>query len=125
MDNNDQSNITEIVFEAILDNHAVKKAGKVTQLDPSMLLDDLKVDSLEKLDLCMFFEDCFSIEITDEEIEGFSTIEDLITYLEKAVAESKSTSEEPTAEQLNEQSAEALADTEVGTEVGTEFNSHA
>jgi len=113
MDNNDQSTITEIVFAAVLDNHAVKKAGKVTELDPSMLLDDLKVDSLEKLSLAMDFEDQFSIEITDEDIEEFLTIGDFITYLEKAVAASGNSSEEPTVEQLNEQSAEDLADSGV------------
>ena len=117
MDNNDQSAITEIVFEAVLDNHAVKKAGKVTDIDPTMLLDDLKVDSLEKLALAMDFEDQFSIEITDEDIEGFVTVGDFITYLEKAVAESKNAPEEPVVEQLNEQSVEDLADSGVDTEV--------
>jgi acyl carrier protein len=113
MDNKAQSTITEIVFEAVLDNHAVKKAGKVTQLDVSMLLDDLKVDSLEKLSLAMDFEDQFSIEITDEDIEGFLTVGDFIIYLEKAVAESENSPEESTVEQLSEQSAEDLADSSV------------
>ena len=56
MDNNDQptnietttETISEAVFAAVLDNHAVKKSGKVDTIDASMLLDDLKVDSLEK-----------------------------------------------------------------------------
>ncbi|MGB0449923.1 MAG: phosphopantetheine-binding protein [Porticoccaceae bacterium] len=103
MDNNDQPTITEIVFAAVLDNHAVKKAGKVTEVDASMLLDDLKVDSLEKLSLAMDFEDQFSIEITDEEIEGFLTVGDFITYLERAVAESAKDSAEPTDRELSEQ----------------------
>ena len=122
MDNNDQpiniettventtESITEIVCAAVLDNHAVKKAGKVNKIDASMLLDDLKVDSLEKLSLAMDFEDQFEIEITDEEIEAFLTVGDFISYLEKAVAESKNDSAEPTAAELAEQPAEDLAD---------------
>ena len=121
MDNNDQptniETITETVFAAVLDNHAVKKAGKVHKIDASMLLDDLKVDSLEKLSLAMDFEDQFSIEITDEEIEGFLTVGDFIAYLEKAVAKSEDDSTEPTAAELAEQPAEGLADDLAGDPV--------
>lgn len=102
MDNNHQPTITEIVFAAVLENHAVKKAGKVTQVDASMLLDDLKIDSLEKLSLAMDFEDQFSIEITDEEIEKFETVGDFITHLESAVADSANDLE-PTESELSEQ----------------------
>lgn len=95
MDNTNQPTITEIVCEAVLNNHAVKKAGKVQEIDPAMVLDDLKVDSLEKLSLAMDFEEQFSIEITDEEIESFLTVNDFITYLEKAVQESKESTGQP------------------------------
>lgn len=104
MDNNDQSTITEIVFAAVLENHAVKKAGKVKQVDAAMLLDELKIDSLEKLSLAMDFEEQFSIEISDEDIEGFLTVGDFITYLEQAVARLADDIDEPTARELNEQS---------------------
>ncbi len=103
MDNHGQPTITEIVFAAVLDNHAVKKAGMDTELDASMLLDDLKIDSLEKLSLAMDFEDQFSIEITDEEIEKFLTVGDFIIYLEDTVAESAHDSAEPTDKELSEQ----------------------
>lgn len=110
MDNNDQPTVTETVFAAVLDNHAVKKAGKVTEVNAEMLLDDLKVDSLEKLSLAMDFEDQFSIDISDEDIESFITVGDFITYLEKAIAESKSDSVEPTSDQLSEQPAESVSE---------------
>jgi acyl carrier protein len=110
MDNNKQSTITEIVFEAILDNHAVKKAGKIQTVNAEMLLDDIKVDSLEKLSLAMEFEDQFSVEISDEDIEAFLTVGDFITYLEKAVVELNNDSAEPSPEELIEQPAENLAD---------------
>jgi acyl carrier protein len=103
MDNNDQPTITEIVFAAVLDNHAVKKAGAVTQVDASMLLDDLKIDSLEKLSLAMDFEDQFSIEISDDDIETFVTVGDFIAYLENAVARLADDSRGPTDQELGEQ----------------------
>ncbi|MCS5594945.1 MAG: phosphopantetheine-binding protein [Porticoccaceae bacterium] len=84
-----------------MNNQAVKVA-EVAEVDASMLLDDLKVDSLEKLALAMDFEEQFSIEIGDKEIEEFLTVGDFITYLEQAVAESKNGIEEPAAQELVE-----------------------
>jgi acyl carrier protein len=114
MENIHQPTITEIVCEAVLDNHAVKKAGKVHKIDTSMSLDELKVDSLEKLSLAMDFEDQFSIEIADEEIEKFLTVGDFITYLELAVKESKSDAAklaaEPVTEPVAEHSVESLSE---------------
>lgn len=108
MENNTQLSIAEIVCDAVLNNHAVKKAGKVEKVEPSMLLDDLKIDSLEKLALAMDFEDHFSIDISDEEIEGFITVGDFITFLDEAVSESADDSTEPTAAELGEMPAVEL-----------------
>ena len=77
MDNPDQSTITEIVYKAIINNHAVK----VDQVDASMSLDDLKVDSLEKLSLAMDFEEHFQIDVSDQQIEFFVTIGDIIDHI--------------------------------------------
>ena len=109
MDNNNQPTVTDIVFEAILDNHAVRKAGKVQKIDASMLLDDLKVDSLEKLALAMDFEEQFSIDISDEDIEAFLTVGDFVSYLEKAVTEVKNDSQQPTAQDIAAKSAENIS----------------
>jgi acyl carrier protein len=109
MDNNNQPTVTDIVFEAILDNHAVRKAGKVQKIDASMLLDDLKVDSLEKLALAMDFEEQFSIDISDEEIEAFLTVGDFVSYLEKAVTEVKNDSQQPAAQDVAAESADNLS----------------
>ena len=116
MDNNNQPTVTDIVFEANLDNHAVKKAGKVQKIDASMLLDDLKVDSLEKLALAMDFEEQFSIDISDEEIEAFLTVGDFVSYLEKAVTEVKNNSQQPAAQDNTAESVNNLsADSEEGS----------
>jgi len=108
MENNTQLSITKIVCDAVLNNHAVKKTGKTKQVEPSMLLDDLKIDSLEKLALAMDFEDHFSIDISDEELEDFITVGDFITFLEGAVAESADDSAESTAAELGKMPAVEL-----------------
>ena len=58
------------------------------QLDPddikpdAELVNDLGVNSIELADLIMLCEDRFGIEIEDEDIHKFVTINDVVTYLE-------------------------------------------
>ena len=58
------------------------------QLDPdeikmeSELTNDLGINSIELADLVMTCEDKFGIEIEDEDIHKFVTIEDVVSYLE-------------------------------------------
>lgn len=58
------------------------------QLDPddikpeSELVNDLGVNSIELADLIMLCEDKFGIEIEDEDIHKFVTINDVVSYLE-------------------------------------------
>ena len=58
------------------------------QLDPddikpeAELVNDLGVNSIELADLIMLCEDKFGIEIEDEDIHKFVTINDVVTYLE-------------------------------------------
>jgi len=42
---------------------------------------DLMLDSIDRLDLLMQTEYFLSIEITDEVMQGFKTVGDLVTYL--------------------------------------------
>lgn len=58
------------------------------QLDPdeitpeSELANDLGINSIELADLVMSCEDQFGIEIEDDDIHKFITIQDVVTYLE-------------------------------------------
>jgi acyl carrier protein len=49
------------------------------------LVDDLKVDSLEMIEIIMDIEDTFDIEIADHEIDKNATIADLIKYVESKI----------------------------------------
>jgi len=45
--------------------------------------DDLGVDSLDLLELVMAFEEEYNIELNPEELEGISTVGDIIEFIKK------------------------------------------
>lgn len=48
----------------------------------SNIIDDLGADSLDVVDLIMSIEDEFGIEVPDEALEGMSTVEDMVKFIE-------------------------------------------
>lgn len=50
------------------------------------LIGDLGINSLELADLILLCEDKFNVVIDDEEIRNFSTVGDVVRYLEKEKA---------------------------------------
>ena len=58
------------------------------QIDPeeikpeSELANDLGINSIELADLVMLCEDKFGIEINDDDIRKFTTVGDVVSYLE-------------------------------------------
>lgn len=49
---------------------------------PSSIVDDLKADSLDVVEMVMEFEDEFSITIPDDDYEKIKTVGDAIEYIE-------------------------------------------
>ena len=49
----------------------------------SRLIDDLKADSLDIVELIMDLEQEFNIEIPDEELPKVQTVADIVGYLDK------------------------------------------
>lgn len=45
-------------------------------------IDDLGADSLDIVELIMYFEDEFDMEISDEDAEGMETVQDVLSYIE-------------------------------------------
>ena len=72
------------MFEVQVSEHAPSKLAKVAADTP---LDDIGMDSLEKLSVAMDLEQHYDVLIPDEDIEAFVTIKDVADYLEKALAE--------------------------------------
>jgi len=62
----------------------INKASKNETKDlSSRLVEDLKIDSLDRVELIMALEEKFKIEITDEEAEKIKTIQDVVDYVKK------------------------------------------
>ena len=49
----------------------------------SNLIEDLKADSLDVVELIMDLEQEFDVEIPNEELENIKTVEDIAKYIEK------------------------------------------
>ena len=49
----------------------------------TVLMEDLDADSLDLIDLAMSLEDCFEVEVPDEELEKFKTVGDIVKYIEE------------------------------------------
>ena len=46
------------------------------------LKDDLKVDSVDLLELIVAFEDVFGVEVSNDDVQGIVTVGDIVAYLE-------------------------------------------
>lgn len=49
------------------------------------LMKDLEADSLDAVEIIMAIEDEYDIEIPDDDAEKFQTINDIVSYVEKAI----------------------------------------
>ena len=76
-----------IMFETLKDY--LVKEFRLNPDDVTMdaeLIGDLGINSLELADLILLCEDKFNVVIDDEEIRNFSTVGDVVRYLEKEKA---------------------------------------
>ena len=79
-------NISEKVKEIIAEYLGERRENVC---DDSNILDDLAADSLEVIELAMAFEEEFSIEINNEEMEKLVTVADVVRCIEEKVAAKK------------------------------------
>ena len=49
----------------------------------SSFVDDLGADSLDRVELVMALEEAFAVEITDEQAEKITTVQDAVDYIQK------------------------------------------
>lgn len=71
------------VFEKLQEIIAEQLEIDAEEIDyESNIIDDLGADSLDIVDLVMSVEDEFGIEVPDEALEGISTVEDMVKYIE-------------------------------------------
>jgi acyl carrier protein len=69
-------------FAEILDEIAGVPAADVTP--EKSFLDDLDLDSLTMVEVATAAEDKFNVKIPDDDLKDLKTVEDAVTYVEKA-----------------------------------------
>ncbi|MGX4677699.1 acyl carrier protein [SAR92 clade bacterium H246] len=94
MDDTHQSLVEKTVCEFIRTNPSAKSS----QVDLASNLAELNIDSLEKLSIGMDLEDKFEIEFSDEEIEAFITVSDIVDAVDLAIAAKALSIATPSAE---------------------------
>jgi acyl carrier protein len=65
----------------------IKKTKPETIQKQASLIEDLDIDSLDTLDLIFQLEEEFDIEIPQEHQLQFSTVQDVITYVQQRVGQ--------------------------------------
>lgn len=76
--NTQQARVAALIVEHLgCEAHEVTAEARFEQ--------DLKADSLDRIELTMAFEDEFGIEITDDEAEGILTVADAFKVIEAKV----------------------------------------
>lgn len=76
----------QIAKLAIIETLGSELQGDIEITWDSKLGDDLMLDSLAMVELVMFLEECFSIEIPDEEAGNIVTVGDAIEVIKKCKA---------------------------------------
>ncbi|BCG50215.1 acyl carrier protein [Ralstonia phage RP13] len=77
MTNTTQARVIQVITQTICVMEDVKLEHK--------LVDDLGADSIEIIEVGMDIEDEFHMEIPDEDIEKWVTVQDVVTYIENRV----------------------------------------
>ncbi|EAS46798.1 hypothetical protein GB2207_04139 [marine gamma proteobacterium HTCC2207] len=81
-------NTPDVISTTVYDLILASPMTKIKDVEPEHVLSEIKMDSLEKLSMAMDLEETFEIDMSDEDIEGFETVSDVITYLQRAVKSS-------------------------------------
>lgn len=76
------SNVAERVQKIVSDQLGVKEVTNT-----SSFVDDLGADSLDTVELVMSLEEEFEIEISDENAEKITTVQDAIDFITRALKE--------------------------------------
>lgn len=68
----------------IIDEIAGVPAGEVTP--EKTFVDDLDIDSLSMVEIAVAAQDKFGVEIPDDQLKDLKTVQDVISYVERASA---------------------------------------
>ena len=87
----DNKKISKMTMLKVAKMAIIETMGETRELQTevtwdSKLSDDLELDSLDMVELVMFLEECFAVEIPDEDAGDIVTVGDAIEVIKKAKA---------------------------------------
>ena len=87
----DSKRISKVTMLKVAKLAIIETLGETQELETevtwdSKLADDLNLDSLAMVELVMFLEECFAVEIPDEDAGDIVTVGDAIEVIKKAKA---------------------------------------
>lgn len=74
--------VFEKIKKMIVDELGVSEDKVVLE---ARLSEDLGIDSIDAVEIVMFIEDEYEVQVSDEEAFGLKTVQDLVTYVEGLV----------------------------------------
>ena len=81
----DYEELTKKIIGIIAEN--LEKTDEIDDITADMdILEDLKADSLNVVEIVMAIQDEFDIEVPDADIPGLKTIKDIADYVESRLA---------------------------------------
>ena len=81
-----QNDMEAKIVEAL---NSYVKTQSVTVQRSSQLREELGLDSMDTIELVFQLEDNFNIQISDDDLMGFKTVDDVVKYVEKRVNKNK------------------------------------
>ena len=81
-----QNDMEAKIVEAL---NSYVKTQSVTVQRSSQLMEELGLDSMDTIELVFQLEDNFNIQISDDDLMGFKTVDDVVKYVEKRVNKNK------------------------------------
>ena len=75
-----------MVFEKVCEIIAKRlKIDKNSISLESHIIEDLGADSLDMVEMVMAFEEEYDLEVDDDDVEGISTVADIVDYIEERI----------------------------------------
>ncbi len=74
--------VFEKIKKMIVDELGVSEDKVVLE---ARLSEDLGIDSIDAVEIVMFIEDEYEVQVSDEDAFGLKTVQDLVTYVEGLV----------------------------------------
>jgi len=76
----------QVIFEKVKEIIIEQLEVRENQVIPeAKFVDDLGADSLDIVEIVMNIEDQFKVEIPDDDLEGLTTVQDVVDYIQRYI----------------------------------------